>query len=89
VPVTNGRGRLTPEFRDYLRFAEDLFTVWLQERQPRDELWVCPEFGTTAGYHVSTNPPVWPDTIRCRTELWGAWQRAWRRASRGVSASFC
>jgi len=80
VPVTNGRGRLTPEFRDYLQFAEDLFTVWLQGPQPRGELWVCPELGTTVGYHVSTNPPVWPDTIRCREELLQAWQRALRRA---------
>lgn len=80
VPVTNGRGRLTPEFRDYLAFAEDLFTVWLQGPKPRGELWVCPEMGTTVGYHVSTNPPVWPDTVRCRDELLGAWSRALRRA---------
>jgi hypothetical protein len=80
IPVTNGRGRLTPEFLDYLRFVEDLFTVWLQGPKPRNELWVCPELGTTVGYNVSTNPPVWPDTVRCRQELLGAWQRALRRA---------
>lgn len=79
VPVTNGRGRLTPEFLDYIRFAEDLFTVWLQGPRPRGELWVCPELGAVPGYHVSTNPPVWPDTIRCGKELVGAWQRALRR----------
>jgi hypothetical protein len=81
VPVTNGRGRLTPEFLDYLAFAEDLFTVWLQGPAPRGELWVCPELGTTVGYNVSTNPPVWPDTIRCRAELLEAWRRALRRAA--------
>jgi hypothetical protein len=79
VPVTNGRGRLTPEFRDYLSFAEDLFTLWLQGPRPGGELWVCPEMGTTVGYNVSTNPPVWPDTVRCRQELLGAWDRARRR----------
>ena len=79
VPVTDGRGRLTPEFADYIAFAEDLFAVWLQGPKPRGELWVCPELGTTVGYHVSTNPPVWPDAIRCRRELLGAWQRALRR----------
>jgi sugar phosphate isomerase/epimerase len=79
VPVTNGRGKLTPEFSDYIAFAEDLFTAWLQGPQPRGELWVCPELGTTVGYHVSTNPPVWPDTVRCRTELLRAWRRALRR----------
>ncbi len=79
VPVTDGRGRLTPEFLDYIKFAEDLFTVWLQGPRPRGELWVCPELGTTVGYHVSTNPPVWPDTVRCRQELLAAWRRALRR----------
>jgi len=76
VPVTNGRGRLTPEFRDYLGFVEDLFALWLAGPRPGGELWVCPELGTTVGYHVSTNPPVWPDAIRCRTEILGAWRRA-------------
>lgn len=76
VPVTNGRGRLTPEFKDYVGFAEELFAVWLRGPAPRGELWVCPEMGTTVGYHVSTNPPVWPDTLRCRVELQGAWERA-------------
>lgn len=82
VPVTDGRGRLTPEFRDYLAFVEDLFALWLAGPAPRGELWVCPELGTTVGYNVSTNPPVWPDTVRCRAELLGAWARARRRVAR-------
>lgn len=81
VPVTDGHGRLTPEFAEYITFAEDLFSIWLQGPKPRGELWVCPELGTTVGYHVSTNPPVWPDTIRCRRELLDAWQRALRRVA--------
>jgi len=80
IPVTNGYGKLTPEFHDYLKFAENLFTVWLEGPQPRGELWMCPELGTTVGYNVSTNPPVWPDTIRCREELLKAWSRAQKRA---------
>ncbi len=79
VPVTNGHGKLTPEFLDYLRFVEDLFEVWLNGPAPRGELWICPELGTTGGYHVSTIPPVWQDTIRCRTELIKAWSRTIRR----------
>lgn len=80
VPVTNGRGRLTPEFTDYLAFVEDLFTLWLRGPRPGGELWACPEMGMSHGYHVSTNPPVWPDVVRCRRELLGAWTRALRRA---------
>jgi hypothetical protein len=79
IPVTNGRGRLTPEFVDYLAFVEELFVLWLRGPQPGGALWVCPEMGMTHGYQVSTNPPVWPDTIRCRQELLGAWSKALKR----------
>ncbi|MBI5769474.1 MAG: xylose isomerase [Verrucomicrobia bacterium] len=79
VPVTDGRGRLTPEFRDYLPFVEDLFALWLAGPRPGGELWVCPELGASVGYHVSTNPPVWPDAIRARREILVAWRRALAR----------
>ena len=79
VPVTNGRGALTPEFRDYLAFTEDLFACWLAGPRPGNELWVCPELGMSHGYHVSTEPHAWPDAVRARTELLGAWRRALRR----------
>lgn len=82
VPVTDGRGRLTPEFRDYLGFVEELLLLWLRGPRPGGELWVCPEMGTTVGYNVSTNPPVWPDTVRCRREILGAWRRALLRAGK-------
>ncbi len=82
IPVTNGRGQLTPEFVDYLAFVEDLFTLWLQGPKPRGELWTCPELGMSHGYHVSTNPLPWPDAIRAREEYAGAWRRARRRAAR-------
>jgi hypothetical protein len=81
VPVTNGRGALPPEFRDYLRFAEDLFVCWLQGPRPGGELWVCPEMGMSHGYHVSTDPHAWPEAVRERTELLGAWQRALKRVA--------
>lgn len=79
VAVTNGRGRLTPEFIDYIAFVEDLFVTWLKGPRPGGELWVCPELGMSHGYHLSTNPPVWPDAIRCRREILGAWDRALKR----------
>ena len=79
VPVTNGRGKLTPEFRDYLGFVEDLFACWLAGPRPGGELWVCPELGMSHGYHVSTDPHAWPDAIRARKEILKAWQRALTR----------
>lgn len=75
VPVTDGRGRLTPEFHDYLGFVEDLFACWLRGPRPGGELWVCPELGMSHGYHVSTDPHAWPDAVRARTEYLRAWRR--------------
>jgi hypothetical protein len=80
VPVTNGRGVLTPEFRDYLAFVEDLFVCWLKGPRPGNELWVCPEMGMSHGYHVSTDPHAWPEVVRERRELLGVWKRALKRA---------
>jgi hypothetical protein len=79
VPVTNGRGALTPEFRDYIAFVEDLFACWLAGPRPGGELWVCPELGMSHGYHVSVNPHPWPDAVRARTEMLAAWKRALKR----------
>ena len=79
VPVTNGRGRLTPEFLDYLAFVGDLFDVWLAGPRPGGELWVCPELGMSHGYHVSTDPHAWPDAVRASQELRRAWKRALAR----------
>ena len=80
VPVTDRRGGLTPEFKDYLAFAEDLFACWLAGPRPGNELYACPELGMSHGYHVSTDPHAWPDAVRARRELLGAWQRALKRS---------
>ncbi|QYM79255.1 sugar phosphate isomerase/epimerase [Horticoccus luteus] len=83
VPVSNGRGRLTPEFIDYRAFVVDLFALWLAGPKRPAELWVCPELGMSHGYHVSTNPPVWDDVLIARREYASAWREA---AQRGASA---
>jgi hypothetical protein len=80
VPVTNGKGRLTPEFGDYIRFVEDLFVLWLKGPRPGGELWACPEMGMSHGYNLSGVPPVWLDIIHCRKEILGAWSRALARS---------
>ena len=80
VPVTNGRGELTVEFRDYMAFVEDLFVCWLEGPRPGNELWICPEMGMTHGYHLSTHPHAWPEAIRAKDEIRLAWRRALKRA---------
>jgi len=79
VPVTNGHGRLTPEFRDYVAFVEELFTLWLRGPRPGGELWTCPELGMSHGYHVSTDPHPWPDAQVARRAYAAAWKRALAR----------
>ncbi len=81
VPVTNGRGTLTPEFKDYLAFVEDLLACWLAGPRPGNELYACPELGMSHGYQVSVFPHPWPDAIRARKEILGAWKRALARTA--------
>jgi hypothetical protein len=80
IPVTNGRGQLTREFNDYIRFVEDLFVLWLRGPRPGGQLWVCPELGMSHGYHLSLDPHAWPEAVRARTEMMAAWARALRKA---------
>ena len=77
IPVTDGNGSLSKEFRDYLPFVEAAFRCWLNGSRPHNELWVVPELGPIAsGYGISTWPPVWEDCIVAKRELQGAWDRA-------------
>jgi len=79
VPVTDGHGGLTREFRDYLPFVEDTFRCWLAGPRPRNELWDVPELGPVAsGYGVSTWPPPWEDAIVAKQELEKVWNKVLR-----------
>jgi len=79
VPILSRAGRLTPEFKDYLGFVEDLFRLWLQGPRPGNALWVCPEMGMSHGYHLSLDPLPWPGVVRARAEFASAWRRALKR----------
>ncbi len=77
VPVFDAQRRLTPEFREYLKFAEALFRCWLAGPRPGNELWVCPEVGPVGihGYNLSTMPSSWEQAVVCRRELAKLWRR--------------
>lgn len=80
IPVTDGNNRLTPEFRDWLKFVRALFLMWLAGPRPGNELWVCPEIGPVGihGYNLSTMPPAWTEAQRCRMEI----SKLWRELNR-------
>ncbi|MFM9078752.1 MAG: xylose isomerase, partial [Opitutaceae bacterium] len=81
APVTDARGRLTPEFRIYLGFVEQLFACWLAGPRPGNALHVVPEMGMTHGYQLSTARHAWPESIRAAREIRGVWNRVLTRSA--------
>ncbi len=82
IPVTDGAGSLTQEFRDYLPFVAGAFSCWLEGPCPRNTLWVVPELGpVSSGYGISTWPPVWEDCIVAMGEMRKVWNGLHREGS--------
>lgn len=77
VPVTDGKGGLTRELRDWLPFAEAVFRCWLAgNRDTAREIFVCPEMGPVAGgYNLSILPNSWEDAKVLRVEIDRLWHR--------------
>lgn len=77
IAVTDGKGKLAPEFGPWIKFVEDLLVLWLKGPQPKGELWLVPELGPKCStYGLSSFPDIWEDTMRCRKEIDKAWKRA-------------
>ena len=80
LPVTNGRGKLTSEFRDYLPFMEKVMETWLATAKPGRELIAVPELGPLwMGYNLSAFPPSWDDACVLRAQIEKSWQRILNR----------
>jgi len=77
VPITNGKGKLTPEFLDYVPFMEKVMATWLAKAAPGREMIAVPELGPLwMGYNLSAFPRSWEDACVLRREIENAWQRA-------------
>ena len=76
IPVTDGKGNLTPELKDWLPFAEAVLKCWLEgNRGTNREIFVCPEMGpVTGGYNLSTLPNSWDDAKILRVEIDRVWK---------------
>ncbi|MEY2429149.1 MAG: hypothetical protein QOJ40_2034 [Verrucomicrobiota bacterium] len=80
VPVTNGRGKLTPEFLDYAPFMEKVMETWLATATPGRELFTVPEMGPLwLGYNLHSLPSSWEDAKVLRVEIEKSWQRVLRK----------
>jgi sugar phosphate isomerase/epimerase len=76
VPITDGKGGLTPEVKDWLPFAEAVLRCWYDgNRNTGREILICPELGpVVGGYALSTFPNSWEDAKVLRTEIERLWQ---------------
>jgi sugar phosphate isomerase/epimerase len=77
VPVTNGRGRLSPEFLDYAPFMQRVMATWLAAAEPGRELFAVPEMGPLwLGYNLHGLPNSWEDAKVLRHQIEQCWRRA-------------
>ena len=77
VPITDGKGNLTPEVREWLPFAEALIKCWLEGNRNTDrEIFICPELGpVVGGYALSTFRNSWEEKQVLRLEIDKLWRR--------------
>jgi hypothetical protein len=73
VPVTDGRGNLSPEYEEMRPFIRQGLRHWLAGPRPRNELWVCPELGPKPGYGLSCFPDSWQDAIVLGDDIRRIW----------------
>ena len=77
MPVTDGKGNLTQEIKDYLPFVEAVLKCWLDGNKNTDrEIFACPEMGPVpGGYNFSTLPNSWEDAQVLRGEIDKIWKK--------------
>ena len=81
IPVTDGRGKLAPEFKAWLPFSEALLRMWLKGNCGKSrEIFVCPEMGPIhpADYRLACMPPSWDDALVLAGEI----DKLWRKLNR-------
>jgi sugar phosphate isomerase/epimerase len=78
VPVTNGRGELTPEIKDWLEFARELLQLWIKGNQDEmRKLYLVPEMGPVAGgYNLGMLPNSWEEAKVLRSLIDDIWLQA-------------
>ncbi|NOS72726.1 MAG: sugar phosphate isomerase/epimerase [Verrucomicrobia bacterium] len=85
IPVTDGRGHLTPEFLDYVPFMDQVMETWLAAASPGREFIAVPELGPLKiGYRLHSFPSSWEDAKVLRGQIEKSWCRAlktWNHAS--------
>ena len=62
VPVTDGNGKITQEFKNWLPLVDAYLKIWRQGKQAGRELFIYPELGPVAsGYNLHSLPNSWAE----------------------------
>jgi hypothetical protein len=79
IPITDGRGGLSPEFKNWLPFCDKVLEAWIKAATPGKELVVVPELGPKTppkgGYGLSCFPDIWGDVKVLSREIRKVWNR--------------
>jgi hypothetical protein len=75
IPITNGKGRLSVEFQQWLPFCDKVIETWIKAAKPGMELMVIPELGPKGGYGLSCFPDIWKDLLVLSKEIRRIWNR--------------
>ena len=78
IPALDAKGAFTPEFIDWLEFAERVLACWLETAPPGRELFVCPE-QIAGGYFVSVFGDRWKDVLAIQSEIERVWKKQLRK----------
>ena len=68
VPALNGKGELTPEFLDFMEFADRVIGCWIDSATPGREMFACPE-QIAGGYMLSVFGDRFKDVQAIRKAL--------------------
>lgn len=80
IPATFDGKRFTPEYKDWLEFADKLIATWLEKAKPGKEFIAVPEHGPMpGGYALSVFPDVWKDAQVTRRQIDKIWKKHIKR----------
>ncbi len=84
TPITNGRGKLDPDFESWRdNFLKHMLYHWIRGQRGASELWAVVELGPKgSGYALDCFPDVWKDAIVARAEIEKVFKAALRRAGK-------
>lgn len=77
IPVTDGTGKLSVEFQQWMPFLEKTMEMILAGKSDGRDLYVCPEMGPVrGGYNFAQLPSSWEDAKLLRGIIEKTWKKS-------------